>query len=302
VAANPNDRVVELRATLSADNTDYRTDLADPAATNPPYQANAPLVFTRRVALQSDLEVFHYSTDHADGTAGAFVYRDLNRDGNIQPPLSSRRNDPHVGSLNPNGTVTQSMLPQETQKFSNIFTAEFGGTTARNARGPAFDPPWDFDSLTSSNEGFITLRSPLSLTGGVTAVPPMSWVYGTLGGCGFQTQTGGRAGVWHAGRGIIDAFNTASPCPSYVAPGSASTPAGYEVINDALKTPVINKVNQARDAQGFDFQARFTRFSWNENIELGDANAKAFTGAQQNLDWDNHYQGDFYDGGYFAGL
>ena len=287
-------RVVELKATLETTDTNYRSDLTDP-------NSIARFSFTRRVALQSDLEVFHYSTDHPEGTGTAFTYRDLGRDGNIRPAVSSRISDPHVGTVAAAEGVTRNSQPQETQKFSSMFT------TGTNVRGVSFatgqiDPPWDFDSLAGTHEGFTALRSPLTQIGTVSGVPTQSWVYGTQGGCGFQTQSEGRAGVWHAGRGSIGAFSSASPCPLYQPPGNPLTPGGYEVVIDQLRTPIINKVNQAKDSLGFDFNVRFTRFSWNENIDLGDAFSVAFTGADQNVAFDDRRQGDFYDGGYFAGL
>ncbi|MEE9217809.1 MAG: S8 family serine peptidase, partial [Acidobacteriota bacterium] len=109
VAANPDDRVLELRATLTAVSTDYQTEIPDP--TNIP-----DFSFSRRLALQSDLEVFHYSTDYPVGTAG-FVFRDLNRDGSIQTPAPSQLSDPGAGPLDKTQQITRNMIPRETLKF-----------------------------------------------------------------------------------------------------------------------------------------------------------------------------------------
>jgi len=261
-------RQIDLKVTIAAATQDLSVT------------AREPVTMTFRHAVASDLEVFHYSTDYPGGTAG-YVVRDLDRDGNIRPRLNPRLSEPGSGPLLATTeaafTAAFSELAQETQKFNNLYTAEQNGTVQHNVPDVTitgepsgkeiFDPPFDFDSAGDpANEGFFAFRWALSQPG-ATAVPPVEWFFSQNGVCGFQTQQGGRAGVWHAG-GSTTGLAFSDTCPNYVIPSAADGIAGNQFINDVLETPEIQKINQVKDPRGFDFVARFTRFSWNDETQV----------------------------------
>jgi hypothetical protein len=296
-----NDRVVDLTLMLGAASTDVSVGLDRDAS---PAQS-----FTQRFALHSDLEVFHYSTDHATGTAGEFVWRDFNRDGGITSPTDPRVLSPGVGPLDPiTRRFANTELPQEAQVFQSLFAT---GTNVRDTakdglRGPGgppaglgediFDPPFDFDaSGDPADEGFAPVRAPYSLAGGVS----QQWRFGQSGECGFQTQTSGRAGVWKTANAAIPAFSGgANNCPNYAMPADTTTPLNVEEYLDVLTSPVLRRVQPLKDARGFDFQARITRFSWNENVQLANEYAIVSTEINNNLDIDSR-SFNLFDGGYF---
>ncbi len=317
-----NERMVDLTLSLSAASTDVGVGL-DP-------DAGPDQILTQRFSLHSDLEVFHYSTDHADGTGGLAVLRDFNRDGAIIAPLDPRLSRPGIGPIDPiSQFFAKTELPQETQIFSSLFQrfcagtdrtcssdAECGGAVgscaANNVRDTArdgrrlglpvsdpiediFDPPFNFDSAgDAANEGFVPFRAPFSLSSLV-----QQWNFGQSGECGFQTQQGGRAGVWKVGNGAIPAFSgQANNCPPYGLPGSTTTPLGVEQVLDVLQSPVIRRVRPMRDARGFDFQARITRLAWNENAQLANVYAQIAAEIDNNLDIDSRTF-NLADGGYF---
>jgi hypothetical protein len=276
---------------------------------------------TKRFSLHSDWEAFHYSTDYPSGTPDLNgdgqpdpVVRDLNRDGAIAP-----RPDPHLswpgsGPRHPDGWHLKNELPQEIQAFGNLFE---GGNNVRDAakdgrRGPGgppagpgediFDPPFDFDSLhepdidndgildaaedlnqngtrQTGDEGFAPARAPYSLTS-----LEQQWRFSQTGECGFQTQQERRAGIWKTANAPIPAFSpSTNACPPYGLPsGGASL--GVEQVLENLQSPIISRVKPMRDARGFDFQARITRFAWNENVQL--ATLYAAVGTLLNTDVD----------------
>jgi hypothetical protein len=298
-----NDRVVDLQLVVRAVNQDVEVGLAPDAA---PTQ-----VLTRRFALHSDLEVFHYSTDHPTGTGGEPVWRDFNRDGSITPALDPRRSRPGVGAADPNSPFfAKSELPQETQIFGDLFST---GTNVRDTakdgrRGPGgpaagpgddiFDPPFDFDaSGDAADEGFIPLRASFSVPAGLS----QQWRFGQSGECGFQTQTSGRAGVWKTANAAIPAYaGGAQNCPNYALPSDPSTFLGIEQVLDVLQSPILRKVHAGKDSRGFDFQARITRFAWNDNLQLANQYVYASTEINNNLDAQLTSL-DLFNGGYFQG-
>ncbi len=305
---NVSDRKVDLKVTARFANTEVGTGL-DP-------RANPAQTLTQRFALHSDLEVFHYSTDYPDGTGGLAVVRDLNRDGNILPLLGPRQSRPGFGPLVPETVggqdLARSELPQETVIFDDLFAT---GTNVRTTSGEnVFDPPFNFDSdpaLGAADEGFKPLRAPFSAGVVPTSGIPQQWRFSQSGACGFQTQEQGRAGVWKTANGPIGDFpaTQTGDCPDFAAPGSTATATGIEQILDILQTPIIHRVQPLQDAEGFDFEARITRFAWNDNILLPTDYAIAAAEINNNLDidstsfdsFDSGYFGFFYSAAYYIG-
>lgn len=307
-------RIIDLSVSITSTTQDLNITRRD------------PVVLTFRHALESDVEVFHYSTDYpfgsgqcsvtttqgctvnADCPSGQtcnqrFVARDLDRDGAIRTALNPRLSEPGVGPIlvlsEASGFFALSELPQETQRFSSLYHRGLAGDGPHNVRDititgeplgeEIFDPPFDFDSLgDTARDGFTAFRAPLSRPG--PTLPPVSWFHSTSGVCGFQTQQGGRAGVWHAG-GNTAGLGFGSACPNYPLPTQADGILGNQFVNDALLTPIIHKVNQARDARGFDFNARLTRFAWNHQVGINDPTGTfhyLFGTIDNNLDLDGN--------------
>ncbi len=277
---------------------------------------------TKRYSLHSDLEIFHYSTDYPDGTGGLAVVRDLNRDGSISPVLNPRTSALGVGQIDlRTGETAVGELLQEIQAFDDLFST---GTNIRDTvkdgmRGgiePAdepgediFDPPFDFDSLDetvagvdvnanevldeASDEGFVPIRSPGSISG-----LDQQWRFSQTGECGFQSQQtdaqGTRAGVWKVANADIPAFDgDTDACPDYALPGG---PRGrnIEFLLDVLRSPRIHRVQPPQDARGFDFTARLTRFGWNENIQLANSYAYAYTIIDTDVDFRSTVQDNLF--------
>ncbi len=145
------------------------------------------------------------------------------------------------------------------------------------------DPiPWTMDGIPVSAGGFthadagvsgqwVSFEDPLSDPGFPS--PTEIWSSGGGGACGFQSQDRDgalfrRAGVWHAGNA------TASPaltdCPDYLTPSNPATPQGVEDFRWSLISPLIQQVNTATDARGFEFTVSMERTAWNENVLLFD--------------------------------
>jgi hypothetical protein len=254
-------------------------------------------------ALNSDREVFHYSTDYPNG--GREV-RDLNRNLQIDAP---DRLDPFTGIQIPDedivfstlwyndGGVVRNTLGED---LNNNGVRDAGEDIIPNgvldkgilalATGPSAGDkvPFNFDT---SNDGFTAFRHPNSEVGqGGSAV---YWEYQTLGLCGFQTaipdgdptalfQNAG-AGIWHTGDG--DTFTpdaTSVSCDSYGMPQNSATPLQAEFVYDMLQSPIIAQVHQLADARGFPYTVEFQRLALNMNHQTADA----YAGGNINLDSD----------------
>jgi hypothetical protein len=255
-------------------------------------------------ALNSDREVFHYSTDFPGG--GREV-RDLNRNLRIDAP---DKIDPFAGVQVPDEDIVFSSLwysdggvvrntlgedlnangTRETGETDVIPNGILDKGILANPSGP--DPadkvPFNFDT---SSDGFTPLRHPNSEVGqgGIGVV----WEYSTLGLCGFQTaipdgdgtalfQNAG-AGIWHTGDG--DTFTpdtTSTACDSYFMPNNAGTPVQSEFLFDVLESPIIAKVHQIADVRGFPYTVEFQRLALNLNHQTIDS----YAGGNINLDND----------------
>ncbi|HUD71135.1 MAG TPA: thrombospondin type 3 repeat-containing protein, partial [Dongiaceae bacterium] len=254
-------------------------------------------------ALNSDDEVFHYSTDYP---AGGREIRDLNRNFQIDPP---NRIDPFTGIQVPDEDIvfssmwlTDGGLVRNTlgEDLNNNGIRDAGEDIIPNAQldkgvlalasGPSANDkvPFNFDT---SSDGFNTFRHPSSETG--FGPPTVAWEYVTSGLCGFQTaipdgnnavlfQNNG-AGIWHTGDG--DAFTpdgTSTACDSYLEPTNPGTPVGAEFVFDMLESPIIAKVHQTADSRGLPYTVEFQRLAMNLDHQTVDA----YAGGMINLDSD----------------
>ncbi|HEU5181946.1 MAG TPA: thrombospondin type 3 repeat-containing protein [Candidatus Polarisedimenticolia bacterium] len=170
--------------------------------------------------------------------------------------------------------------------------------------------PWDFDR---NNGGWYTARDPQSNIGTSPATLPI-WHYVTSGRCGFQTQSkancvlangtpgndpdgggpspcaaipaglgGFTPGMWHTGNGTASADVT--DCGNYGIAFNAATATRAEALYDVMFSPVIQKVHQGLDANGFPFTVEFQRLGYNATVQF-DAEATLFTDIDNNVDKD----------------
>jgi hypothetical protein len=294
-----NNRVVDLTVTLQGNSGNIQL----------PRQT-----FTFRRALNSDSEVFHYSTDFPNG--GREI-RDFNRSLTIDRPDIA---DPFLGIP----------LPDEDVQFSSMFVAGDSASRITNTLGedlnangtrdltgtaPEFDlipdgafntqgilvssnpadvhrVPFNFDS---NDGGFTTYRLPLSRPGSAAR---NVWEYTNKGPCGFQTavpDTGDdltlagfqnrKAGVWHTGDGDPNSPTDSSVCENHLLAGDAATPDNVEYFEDFIISPIIAKVHQVNDARNFAFTAEFQRLGLNaNNQERADIYGTGYSGANFNVD------------------
>ena len=153
--------------------------------------------------------------------------------------------------------------------------------------------PWDFDR---NHGGWHTARDPQSVIGTSAATLPL-WHYMTSGKCGFQTQsrsncvlangtpgydpdgagaspcvaipaglTGFVGGMWHTGNGTATA--DATDCGNYGIPFDTATPTRAELLLDVLFSPVIQKVHQGTDSNGFPYTVEFQRLGYNTTVQF----------------------------------
>jgi hypothetical protein len=157
--------------------------------------------------------------------------------------------------------------------------------------------PWNFDD---NDGGFFARRRSSSRPGDLAGT--ILWEYTTTGQCGFQTARSdegkcvgnptlpcttdaecpepdvcdltapwfqsGAAGIWHTGDGDpATPSGASSTCDDYAIPSDTSTPPGDERIIDVLMTPIVQKVNQGPDSNGFPFTVEFQRMAFNVNIQ-----------------------------------
>ena len=254
-------------------------------------------------ALNSDDEVFHYSTDYP---AGSREIRDLNRNFQIDP---ADRTDPFTGIQVPDEDivfstmwVTDGGLVRNTlgEDLNNNNIRDAGEDIIPNgqldkgilalAGGPSTNDkvPFNFDT---SADGFNAFRHPSSETG--FGPVTNTWEYVTSGLCGFQTANpdgnsaalfqNNQAGIWHTGDG--DAFTpdeTSTSCDHYLEPTNPGTPPQAEFIFDMLESPIISKVHQTADSRGLPYTVEFQRLAMNLNHQTVDA----YAGGMINLDSD----------------
>lgn len=265
-------------------------------------------------AVNSDNEIFHYSTDFIDG--GREV-RDLNRNQQIDA----------VDVVNP---ITGIQLPDEDITFSSMFVAD-GGTVwntlgedlnnnmsldigediipnggldrgiLASAGGPSASDraPFTFDT---GKDGFSAFRNANSEVG--NAGTAVVWEYQTLGLCGAQSaipdgdpavlsQNAGM-GIWHTGDGnLFSPFpgDTQDPpstiCDSYTMPQDPSTPLNVEFLLDVLQSPIISPVHVLPDARGLPYTVEFQRLAMNLNHQTYDAYAGGFINLDSDIDTDD---------------
>lgn len=265
-------------------------------------------------ALNSDNELFHYSTDFITG--GREV-RDLNRNQQIDP----------ADVVNP---ITGLQLPDEDITFSSLFVSD-GGTVwntlgedlndnmildigediipngildrgiLNSAGGPSASDraPFTFDG---GKDGFTAFRNANSEVGlvGTSVV----WEHQTLGLCGAQSaipdanpavlsQNAGM-GIWHTGDGnLFTPFpgDTQDPpstiCDSYTMPQDSATPLNVEFLLDVLQSPIIAPVHQLPDARGLPYTVEFQRLAMNMNHQTYDAYAGGFVNFDSDADTDD---------------
>jgi subtilase family protein/thrombospondin type 3 repeat protein len=168
--------------------------------------------------------------------------------------------------------------------------------------------PWDFDR---NHGGWYAARDSQSLLGASPATLPL-WHYVTHGQCGFQTQVrsncvlangtpgndpdgGGPSpcaaipaglagfvgGMWHTGDGTPTSDATA--CGNYGVPFNPSTGVRAELLYDVVFSPIIQKVRQGNDANGFPFTVEFQRIGYNATVQF-DYNTTFFTDIDNNVD------------------
>jgi hypothetical protein len=255
-------------------------------------------------ALNSDKEVFHYSTDYPNG--GREI-RDLNR--NLQIDAADQI-DPFTGIQIPDEDITFSTMwltdgglvrntlgedlnnngVRDTGEADIVPNNQLDKGILASASGPSAGDkvPFSFDA---NNGGFTPVRHPNSEAG--VGGAQVTWEYNGLGLCGFQTaiadgdasplfQNNG-AGIWHTGDG--DTFTpdtTSTACDNYFMPQNAATPPQSEFIYDVLESPIIAKVHQTADARGFPYTVEFQRLAMNFNQQTLDS----YAGGNINLDSD----------------
>jgi hypothetical protein len=168
--------------------------------------------------------------------------------------------------------------------------------------------PWDFDR---NPGGWYAVRDSQSNLGASTATFPV-WKYVTHGQCGFQTQskancvqangtpgndpdgpggapcgaipaglTGFVGGVWHTANGTPT--GDATSCGNFGVPFNPATPNRAEIVYDVLISPVIQKVRQGNDANGFPFTVEFQRLGWNQTVQFG-GSSYFFVDLDNNID------------------
>jgi hypothetical protein len=136
--------------------------------------------------------------------------------------------------------------------------------------------PWNFDN---NDGGFFARRRTSSRPGDLAGT--VLWEYTTTGQCGFQTSRAddpgdlstdwfqsGAGGIWHTGDGDpATPSDVSSSCDNYAIPTDVGTAPGAERIIDILLTPIVQKVNQGPDSNGFPFTVEFQRMAFNVNIQ-----------------------------------
>jgi hypothetical protein len=235
------EKVVELKVTYEADNTDSGGQLATQS-------------FTFLEALEADAEIKWYSTDHATHAAGTTkrVVVDINQNGIIE-----------TAELANGGRRDE----REVRDYSSwVGTSNAGLLTACGGNSCV---PFNFDV---NDGGWTGSLSGDSKPGAGFPSSTQGWFYGTGGACGWQTQDLNpphAKGVWHAGQGPIGSFGAG--CGQYVVPSDSGTDPQVEFVNHLLTSPVFNKVNTGTDARGFEWDVRMESLSFNANEEIADS-------------------------------
>jgi hypothetical protein len=286
-------RIVDLTLTLQSSNGNIQL----------PRQT-----FTFHQAINSDDEVFHYSTDKPNG--GREI-RDLNRNLQIDKPDVV---DPFTGIQLPDEDLTfSSMFVVGTsgglvtntlgEDLNNNSTLDAGedvipnGTLDRGIlalpSGPSANDkvPFNFDT---NNGGWNPFRHPFSRPGGTLN---NVWEWQRSGFCGFQSaipdlnstklfQNNG-AGIWHTGDGdpSTPAANAAG-CDNHAPATDPATPVGTEYYFDVLESPIIAKVHQTADARNLPYTVEFQRFGANLNHQTRDGNTGGLFNIDNNIDDD----------------
>ena len=254
-------------------------------------------------ALNSDEEVFHYSTDYL---VGGREIRDLNRNFQIDPP---NRIDPFTGIQVPDEDIVFStMWLNDGGLVRNTLGEDLNNNNIRDpgediipngqldkgilalAGGPSANDkaPFNFDT---SGGGFNAFRHPSSETGfGPVTV---TWEHRNSGLCGFQSalpdgnsavlfQNNG-AGIWHTGDSdLFTPDDLSTTCDNYLLPTNPGSPVGAEFVFDMLESPIIAKVHQTLDSRGLPYTVEFQRLAMNLNHQTVDA----YAGGMLNLDSD----------------
>ncbi|HXH27422.1 MAG TPA: S8 family serine peptidase, partial [Candidatus Polarisedimenticolia bacterium] len=264
--------------------------------------------FSFTYALNSDREIFHYSTDHPTG--GREV-RDLNRNLQIDVP---DKVDPFTHIEVPDEDITFSTLFQQDSGVVRNAVGEDlnlngqldsgediipntvldGGILAQQGGPSAADKvPFSFDN---NNGGFVPFRHPSSVATGL--LPRPMWEYRTSGLCGFQSaksdtnpaplfQNAG-AGIWHTGDGDPNTPGaTATGCDNYPIPADGGTPPQAEKVFDVLESPIIAKVHQSADARGFPYAVEFQRLALNMNHQTNGPYAGGMLNFDSDIDNDD---------------
>jgi len=265
--------------------------------------------FTFRHALNSDDEVFHYSTDYP---GGGREIRDLNRNFQIDKPDVV---DPFTGIQLPDEDITfNTMFVAGTsgglvsntlgEDLNNNSILDAGEDTLPNnlldrgvlalAGGPSVNDkvPFSFDA---NSGGWLGLRHPFSRPGGAGSAPVWEWQRGGL--CGFQSaiadpdtakgfQNNG-AGIWHMGDGnAATPASNAAGCDNHSSATDAATPIGNEFYEDILESPIIAKVHQTLDSRGLPYSIEFQRFGANLDHQTQDGNTGGSFNIDNNIDDD----------------
>ncbi|MGH9749293.1 MAG: thrombospondin type 3 repeat-containing protein, partial [Candidatus Polarisedimenticolia bacterium] len=257
-------------------------------------------------ALNSDKEVFHYSTDFKSG--GRQV-RDLNRNLQIDRPDEI---DPFTGiqvpdedltfasMFEPDGGVVRNTVGEDLDRDGVLDAGEDvipNGVLDRGIldgpAGPsaADKAPFSFDL---NRGGFEPFRHPTSTASQV----PVMWEHQRTGLCGFQTAVGDGnpavlfqnlgAGIWHTGDGDPTSPGpTATVCDNHHLPSDGETPVQAEKTMDVLVSPIIAKVHQTADARGFPYTVEFQRLGVNINHQTYDHFAGGFINLDTNIDTDD---------------
>jgi hypothetical protein len=288
-------RIVDLTLTLQSSNGNIQL----------PRQT-----FTFHQAINSDDEIFHYSTDHP---AGGREIRDFNRNLQIDKPDVP---DPAIGIQLPDEDITFSsmfVVGTSTGLVTNTLGEDLNnngvldngetdvipnGTLDKGilalASGPSANDkvPFSFDT---NNGGWNAFRHPFSRPG--NTLTNNVWEWQRTGLCGFQSaipdgdshplfQNNG-SGIWHTGDGDpTTPLPNSAGCDNHSTATDPLTPVGTEFLFDVLESPIIAKVHQTLDARNLPYVVEFQRFGMNLNHQTRDANSGGLINLDNNIDDD----------------
>ena len=230
------DRVVFLDVAFTVDSTDDGGEIATQT-------------FRFREALHADNDIRFWNTDYP---TGGKKFIDVNLNGLVD-----------AAEFNNGGRFEGREIRTYESWFGtpNEPLADPSGTCAGGCI------PFKFDL---NDGGFQAILAADSLPGSGFPTGAQGWGYGTGGGCGWQTQTGGAKGVWHAGDKAGPVNAPGGGCGTYILPSDPTDGTSNNFVNYFLRSPVFFKVGSTPNSRGFVADVRTEHLSWNGNEDLID--------------------------------